>query len=153
MSAADNEMFDITIPWLWKADTLNCRPDSNGCQPTVGKADNVPEGLKTIADNTVCWPSFSHVINVIVRWNKTKYLRCQILIRLQIILLTFAGLSACQQRNLWCVPYGYKLLTNNVAINLARSSRWSDQQWSIRFVTFTDFISLRADSEVVHFVR
>ena len=150
MSAADNEMFDITIPWLWKADTLNCRPDSNGCQPTVGKADNVPEGLKTIADISVCWPSFNHVINVIVRWNKTKIL--EVPNTNKIIPLTFAGLSACQQRNLWCVPYGYKLLTNNVAINLARSSRWSDQQWSIPFVTFTDLIGLRADNEV-HFVR
>ena len=50
----------MTITWLRRANTLYFRPDSNGCQParfivgpTVGRADNEPEGLTTIAKSRI----------------------------------------------------------------------------------------------------
>ena len=55
--SATNISSNITITWLRRADTLYCRPDKNGCQParfivgpTVGWADNEPEGLTTIVE-------------------------------------------------------------------------------------------------------
>ena len=55
--SATNISGNITITWLRRADTLYCRPDKNDCQParfivgpTVGWADNEPEGLTTIVE-------------------------------------------------------------------------------------------------------